>query len=81
VGTGSVDVAASHRAHTWTATVTGRLACMLHVGATLPAAAKVSAVTLNGAPAPFVIRDSNRGRQVLVSASCSGTSRVEVITS
>jgi hypothetical protein len=47
----------------------------------LPAAATVSAVTLNGAPAPFVIRDSNRGRQVLVSTVCSGTSRVEVVTS
>jgi hypothetical protein len=50
VGTGSVDVAASHRGHTWTTTVTGRLACMLHVGATLPAAATVSAVTPTGRP-------------------------------
>jgi hypothetical protein len=81
VGGGSVDVTASHRGHTWTTTVTGRLACTLHVGATLPAAATVSAVTLNGTPAPYVIRDSNQGRQVLVSTSCSGTSRVDVVTS
>jgi hypothetical protein len=50
VGTGSVDVAASQRGHTWTTTVTGRLACTLHVGATRPAAVTVSAVTLNGRP-------------------------------
>lgn len=79
VGAGSVDVSASHRGHTWTTTVTGRLACTLHVGATLPATATVSAVTLDGAPAPYVIRDSNQGRQVLVSTSCSGTSQVEVV--
>jgi hypothetical protein len=78
VGTGSVDVAASHRGDTWTTTVTGRLACTLHVGATLPANATVSAVTLNGAPVPYVVRDSNQGRQVVVSTSCGGTSRVEV---
>jgi len=78
VGPGSVDVAASHHGDTWTTTVTGRLACTLHVGATVPAGATISAVTLNGAPAPYVIRDSNPGRQVLVSTSCGGTSRVEV---
>src|SRR6266516_5835035 len=37
VGTGSVDVAASHTGAVWTTTVTARLACTLHVGATLPA--------------------------------------------
>jgi hypothetical protein len=79
VGPGSVDVTASHRGHTWTTTVTGRLECTLHVGATLPAAATVSAVTLNGTPAPYVVRDSNQGRQVLVFTSCRGTSRVAVV--
>jgi hypothetical protein len=79
VGTGSVDVAASHHGRTWTTTVTGRLACTLHVGATLPATATVSAVTLNGAPAPYAIRDANQGRQVLVSTSCRGTSQVKVV--
>jgi hypothetical protein len=81
VGTGSIDVAASHQGNTWTTTVTGRLTCTLHVGATLPAGATVSAVTLNGTPAPYTVRDSNQGRQVLVSTSCDGTSRVEVIAS
>src|SRR6202035_2572667 len=78
VGAGSIDVAASHRGDTWTTTVTGRLACTLHVGATLPAGAAVSAVTLNGASTPYLVRDSHQGRQVLVSTSCGGASRVEV---
>jgi hypothetical protein len=81
LGTGSVDVAASHHGSTWTTTVTGRLACTLHVGATLPAGATVSTVTLNGASAPYVVRDSHQGRQVLVSTSCAGTSRVKVVAS
>lgn len=38
VGAGSVDVAASHHGASWTTTVTARLACTLHVGATCRAA-------------------------------------------
>ena len=38
VGTGSVDVAATHHGSSYTTTVTASLACTLHVGATLPKA-------------------------------------------
>jgi hypothetical protein len=80
VGAGSVDVAASHRGHTWTTAVTGRLACTLQAGVTLPAGTPVAAVTLGGAPTPYQVRDSNQGRQVFVSTSCRGSARVEVTT-
>ncbi len=78
VGAGSADVAASHRGDTWTTTVTARLTCALHVGATLPAGAAVHAVTLNGKPAPYTVRDTSQGRQVFVSTTCGQTSRVEI---
>ena len=75
VGTGSVDVAATHHGSSYTTTVTASLACTLHVGATLPAGAKIHLVTLNGSPAHYTVRDTNAGRQVLVSAPCGGQTR------
>ncbi len=42
------------------------------VGATLPTGARVHLVTLNGNPAAYTVRDTNAGRQVLVSTPCGG---------
>jgi hypothetical protein len=82
VGTGSVDVTATHSGSSWTTTVTAGLACTLHVGATLPSGAQISLVTLNGSPAPYTVRDTNAGRQVFVSTPCSGqTWEVRIVTS
>ncbi len=83
VGTGSVDVAASHTGAVWTTTVTARLACTLHVGATLPAGTAVRTVSLNGSRVPYVIRDANQGRQVIVSTPCGSgrTWRVQIVVS
>jgi len=72
VGTGSVDVSATHHGSSYTTTVTARLSCTLHVGATLPAGAQIHLVTLNGSPAKYTVRDTNAGRQVLVSTPCGG---------
>jgi hypothetical protein len=80
VGTGSVDVAATHHGSSYTTTVTASLACTLHVGATLPAGATVHQVTLNGSAAHYTVRDTNAGREVLVSTPCRGqTWRVHVV--
>jgi hypothetical protein len=79
VGTGSIDVAATHSGSTWTTTVTSRLSCTLHVGATLPAGSTVQSVTLNGAPAAYTVRDTNAGREVFVSTACGSTAEVEVV--
>ncbi len=71
-GTVSIDVAAEHHGSSWTTTVAARLACTMHVGATLPGGAQIHLVTLNGSPVRYTVRDTNAGRQVLVSTSCSG---------
>jgi hypothetical protein len=82
VGTGSVDVAAEHHGSSWTTTVTARLACTLQVGATLPGGARVHLVTLNGFPVRYSLRDTNAGREVLVSTPCSGrTWQVHIVAS
>ena len=80
VGTGSIDVSATHSGNTWTTTVKSSLTCTLHVGATLPAGSTVKSVTLNGASAAYVVRDTNSGRQVFISTSCGSTAQVKVIT-
>jgi hypothetical protein len=82
VGTGSVDVAATHHGSSYTTSVTARLACTLHVGATLPSGAQVHLVTLNGSRVPYSVRDTNAGRQVLVTTPCSGrTWQVHIVAS
>ncbi|MGZ3611266.1 MAG: hypothetical protein ACXVBU_14520 [Ktedonobacteraceae bacterium] len=80
IGTGSIDVSATHSGNTWTTTVKSSLTCTLHVGATLPAGSTVKSVTLNGASAAYVVRDTNSGRQVFISTSCGSTAQVKVIT-
>ena len=80
VGTGSVDVAATHHGSSYTTTVTASLSCTLHVGATVPAGATVHQVTLNGSVAHYTVRDTNAGREVLVSTPCRGqTWQVHVV--
>jgi len=80
VGTGSIDVTATHHGSSYTTTVTARVACSLHVGATLPKGAQIHQVTLNGPPVHYTVRDTNAGRQVLVSTPCGGqTWRVHIV--
>lgn len=56
------------------------VACTLHVGATLPRSANVRSVALNGSPARYLVRDSNAGRQVLVTTPRAGRAwRVHIV--
>jgi hypothetical protein len=82
VGSGSVDVSARHDGSSWTTTVTARLTCTLHIGATLPGNTQVHLVTLNGSRVGYTVRDTNAGRQVLVTTPCGGrTWRVHIAAS
>jgi hypothetical protein len=81
VGTGSVDVTARHHGASWTTTVTARLACTLHAGATLPPGTTVHLVTLNGTPVPYTVRHTHAGSQVFVTTPCAGhTWRIHIVT-
>jgi hypothetical protein len=79
IGTGTIDVTATHSGNSWTTTVTSQLSCTLNVGATLPSGSTIKSVTLNGAPAAYNVRDTNAGRQVFVSTSCGSTAQVKVV--
>jgi hypothetical protein len=79
VGAGTIDVTATHQGNTWMTTVTSRLTCTLHVGASLPANSTIASVTLNGMAMAYTVRDTNAGRQVFVQTPCGSTARVRVI--
>jgi hypothetical protein len=79
VGAGTIDVTATHQGNTWMTTVTSRLTCTLHVGASLPAGSTIASVTLNGMAMAYTVRDTNAGRQVFVQTPCGSTARVRVI--
>ena len=81
VGAGTIDVKATHGGNSWATTVISRLICTLHVGATLPTGSTIKSVSLNGASVAYSVRDTNSGRQVLVSTACGSTDQVQVVTS
>jgi hypothetical protein len=74
LGNGSVDVSATDTTTVVNAHLKG---IALTIGHTLSAGATVKSVKLDGADAPYTIRDTNRGREVLVKAQ---TGREETLT-
>jgi hypothetical protein len=74
LGSGSVDVSATDTTTVVNAHLKG---VALTIGHTLPAGVTVNSVKLDGADAPYTIRDTNRGREVLVKAE---TGREETLT-
>ncbi len=79
MGNGSIDVSADRTASTLTTTVTRDLTARLLIGHVLPDGAEVTEVTLDGAPAVYEVRQTARGRDVVVDAGGGrGTSVLEV---
>jgi hypothetical protein len=78
LGSGSIDVSASASKGTFTTIVTPHLHTDLTIGHTLPAGATVQSVKLNGSDASYTVRDTNRGREVLVQASGSGQQKLVI---
>jgi hypothetical protein len=68
LGTGSIQVLARHTDSTYQTVVDRAVTATLTIGHTLPAGATIASVTLNGVSVPFAVRDTNRGREVLVAA-------------
>jgi hypothetical protein len=81
LGSGSIDVGATARPGSYMVTVT-----MFHVGAALtmgyavPAGAHISGAQLDGQPVSFTIRTTNRGQEVLVPVTGTGSHTLLVTT-
>jgi hypothetical protein len=80
VGNGSIDVSAFASGNTYRTQVTMNVSAHLTIGHTLPANANPASVTLNGAPVPYTVRVTNRGKEVLVDAGTSAGTQTLVVT-
>jgi hypothetical protein len=82
LGSGSVDVSASVPSNSTYQTIVRPNVSLqkLTVGHTVARDAKVVSVTLNEDAAPYEIRETNRGKEVLVQAATSGEQQLVVTT-
>src|SRR5215213_5898007 len=76
LGGGSVDVSADHTSKTYTTGVSRHVDVKLTIGHTIPRTAKVASVRLNGATTTdYRVRETNRGKEVLVNAKGAGAQK------
>ena len=79
LGSGSVDVSASAGDGNYRTTVSPNVSLKkLTIGHTVPRDVEVTSVTLNGIAVPYEIRETNRGKEVLVEAAPTGVHTLEV---
>ena len=80
LGDGSVDVAAERTTSALTTTVTRHGSTHLFIGHVLPTGAEVGSVTLDGTPTAYVMRQTARGREVVVDAGTGTSTKALVVT-
>ncbi len=79
LGRGWVNVWAEASGGTYRTEVRAKVDARVRLGHTLPFGARVASVRLNGAPANYKVRDTHRGREVLVRAGTTSDQEVLVI--
>ena len=81
LGGGTVDVSVDHTSNTYTTEVSRHVTVKLTIGHTIPRTAEVASVTLNGATTTdYRVRETNRGKEVLVDAAGAGDQKLVVKT-
>jgi glycogen debranching enzyme len=80
IGSSTVDVSTTQASNQYTTTATVPRGLLVHIGYALPANSDIVTVTLNGNPASYQVKDTHRGREVIVTAN-SGRPLQVVITS
>ena len=82
LGDGSVDVSANHVGKSYTTDVSRHVAVKLTIGHTIPRAAGIASVTLrngDGVSSPdYRVRETNRGKEVLVGVTDAGDQKLVV---
>ena len=68
MGDGSIDVSASAKGGIYETTVTSGVTAGLILGHTLPSGEEPSSVALDGQQVPYEMRQTNRGKEILVDA-------------
>jgi hypothetical protein len=78
VGNSTVNVSTSQSANYYTTTATVPRGLLVHIGYALPAHSDIVAVTLNGSPASYQVKDTHRGREVIVTTNSGHPLRVAI---
>jgi hypothetical protein len=79
VGNGVVSVAATQHGNQYSSKLTASPGYQVQIGYVIPSGASVISVTLNGNPVAYKLEDTNRGREVMVTAN-SGQPLEVVVT-
>jgi hypothetical protein len=79
IGDGTVSASTSHAGSQYTTTATVPRGLRVHIGYALPADSNIATVTLNGSTASYQVKNTHRGREVIVTTN-SGQPLQLVIT-
>jgi hypothetical protein len=80
IGNGTVSASTSHAGAQYTTTATVPRGLLVHIGYALPANSDIVTVTLNGKPASYAVKDTHRGREIIVTTNSGCPLQVVVTT-
>jgi hypothetical protein len=79
IGNGTVSASTSHAGNQYTTTATVSRDLRVHIGYALPAYSNIATVTLNGNPAAYQLKDTHRGREIIVTTNSGQTLQLVII--
>jgi hypothetical protein len=79
IGNGTVSASTSHAGNQYTTTATVSRGLRVHIGYALPAYSNIATVTLNGNPAAYQLKDTHRGREIIVTTNSGQTLQLVII--
>jgi hypothetical protein len=80
VGNGTISASTSHAGKYYTTTATVPRGLLVHIGYALPASSDIVTVTLNGSAASYAVKNSHRGREVIVTTNSGQTLQLVITT-
>jgi hypothetical protein len=79
IGNGTVSASTSHAGNQYTTTATVSRDLRVHIGYALPAYSNIATVTLKGNPAAYQLKDTHRGREIIVTTNSGQTLQLVII--
>jgi hypothetical protein len=80
VGNSNLTASATHNGNRYTTVVTAPSGLLIRIGYALPANASIATVTLNGSTASYEVKDTHRGREVIVTSNSGQPLQLVVTT-
>jgi hypothetical protein len=80
VGNGTLTASATHNGNRYTTVVTAPSGLLIRIGYALPTNASIAGVTLNRSTASYEVKDTHRGREVIVTSNSGQPLQLVVTT-